>query len=868
MTSLARDDAPIFHAGSAEAIARAPIGIAELDQHLNVLWANDTFCELTALPLDHLLGNYAFEFVHAEDRSSLFVPPLEGFVDVEVRGRPRRGGNDEMLAPTRYAVNLRRADRDNTALTVAYLRAVETGDAPILSGLAQATKNFAALFQNLTDVVTICGPDGEIRALFPDNDTILGWETHHMIGRKLWEFTHPDEMAQAQAAFELLSHSPGTPITREFRALHSNGSWQWLSLKGVNLLHDPTVGAVVVISNNITERKQSEALQRNQSEIFELIACGAKIELILARIAQLVEENTPGARAGIFVLDNDQLALGIAPRVPAPLVDNIVGRRRRRWFGAIRAALEDRRIVIVEDTLSSDLYSGQHTLLEDVSVRSSIAVPIDDADEAALAGALAIYFDSPRYTSEAERTVAENAARLAAIALQRSRADERLSHLAHHDKLTNLPNRALLQERLEDGVRYARQHRSSVAVMFLDLDNFKIVNDSLGHAAGDQLLIGFAERLRTLVRPGDVIGRFGGDEFVVLLEHVQSAEDAIPVAERLLSDLRRPFHIKGRSVFLTVSVGVAVSDRGRDSAEILLRNADSAMYRAKGRGRSRIEVFADDLPEHASARLALEGDLRQALERDQFVLHWQPKVALDSGRIVSAEALVRWAHPVRGLLEPAEFVHVAEELEIIDEIGKWVLNEAIRQRATWEEEHGPEAPWSIAVNVSALQLSAPRAAETVATVLERFEWPAERLVLELTESVLMDEVSEAAPVLRHLKEAGVQIAIDDFGTGYSSLSYLHRFPVDQVKLDRSFVAGINADGEGSPIARAVINMAHALNISVTAEGVETEAQMLGLRELGCERAQGFFFGRPIGADDFSALLRTKPRFSTSRDHAT
>ena len=312
--------------------------------------------------------------------------------------------------------------------------------------------------------------------------------------------------------------------------------------------------------------------------------------------------------------------------------------------------------------------------------------------------------------------------------------------------------------------------------MFLDLDNFKIVNDSFGHATGDQLLIRFAERLRTLVRPNDILGRFGGDEFVVLLEHVQNAEDAIPVAERLLEDLRRPFHIKGRNVFLTVSVGIAVSTKGRDSGEILLRNADSAMYKAKGRGRSRIEVFADNLTETASARLLLEGDLRQAIEREQFILHWQPKIALETGRIVSAEALVRWAHPTRGMLEPAEFIHVAEELEIIDEIGQWVLEEAIRQRIAWDTEHGDEAPWSIAVNVSALQLSAPRAAETVAMVLERFDWPAERLVLELTESVLMDEVSEAAPVLLRLKESGIQIAIDDFGTGYSSLSYLAPVP--------------------------------------------------------------------------------------------
>jgi EAL domain-containing protein (putative c-di-GMP-specific phosphodiesterase class I) len=245
------------------------------------------------------------------------------------------------------------------------------------------------------------------------------------------------------------------------------------------------------------------------------------------------------------------------------------------------------------------------------------------------------------------------------------------------------------------------------------------------------------------------------------------------------------------------------------------------------------------------------------------MLYWQPKIALDTGRIVSAEALLRWKHPERGMILPVEFVAVTEELELINRIGEWVLADAIRQRAEWEAEHGDEAPWSIAVNVSALQLSAPTVVDTVERVLSRWQWAPDRLVLELTESVLMDEVTGARALLRRLQQLGVKLAIDDFGTGYSSLSYLHRFPVDQVKLDRAFVTGIGADGEGSPIARAVINMAHALGISVTAEGVETEAELQGLRVLGCDRAQGFHIARPMPADDFSALLRRQPRYGSS-----
>ncbi len=842
-------------------VQQSPVAMAELDADLLARWANPAFARLFALPPGDAAGREVFDRLDATDRAELYVPTTEGPVIVTCDGPPDGDG-------ARHAVRITLVRAPEERVTVlAYAEVVADERETLRNRFAQATTQFAALFHNLTDVITVCDASGRIIAMLPETDAVLGWPRAQLEERTMWELCHPDERPEAEAAFSLMLESPGVPINREFRALHADGSWAWLSLTGVNLLTDPHFHSVVVISRNITEQRRSEALQRNQSEIFELIACGAAIELVLARIAQLVEENMQGAHAGVFVLGDDVLRWGISPRVPSPVVDAITGTGRHDWFGAIAGALHGRRTTVVEDVHDHPGYEHHIELMDQAGLRASAAAPVDNADDDEPAGVLVAYYDAPRYVTETDRAVLESAARLAAIALQRHGADERLSHMAHHDKLTGLPNRALLQEKLDEGIRHARQHGSSMAVMFLDLDNFKIVNDSFGHAAGDLMLVGFAERLRALVRPGDIIGRFGGDEFVMLLEHVQSAEDAIPVAERLLEDLRRPFHINGNNVFLTVSVGVAVSQRGRDSGAMLLRNADSAMYRAKGRGRSRIEVYADDLPEHASQRLQLEGELREAIDRGEFSLRWQPKISLATGRIVSAEALVRWDHPTRGLLEPAAFISVAEEIEIIDRIGEWVLAEAIGQRAAWEAEHGDEAPWSIAVNVSALQLSAPRASETVRAVLERFDWPPERLVLELTESVLMDEVSEAAPVLLKLKQIGVCLAIDDFGTGYSSLSYLHRFPVDQVKLDRSFVDGIRDDGEGSPIARAVINMAHALGISVTAEGVETQSQMDGLRRLGCDRVQGYLFGKPMLGADFATLLHRKPRYLTDSDAA-
>jgi diguanylate cyclase (GGDEF)-like protein/PAS domain S-box-containing protein len=728
---------------------------------------------------------------------------------------------------------------------------------------ADADVRYAKLLRNIDDVITVCDANGVILKNLGHFDELLGWPSSHWEGRVISEFAHPDEVELAESEFLRLVEMPGVPVIRQFRTRHRDGRWEWLELTAINMLEDPAVQAIIIISRNITMQRKIEALHRTQAEVLELIACGAQLDLVLARLAQMVEDNTVGARVAVVLRDQDVLRLGAGPRLDPRMVDALDGSSASRWSGAVRSALLYARTV--RGTLTdAELTAQARMVFMECGINAFTAIPIvQEPDPDHVAGVLLVLLERTRPLESDEELVAANAARLAAIAVQRHRTELQLSHLAHHDKLTGLPNRVLLQTRLDEGIRQARTNHASIAVMFLDLDNFKIVNDSLGHAHGDRLLVGFAERLRKLLRPGDVLGRFGGDEFVVLLENVSSASDATPVAERLLDDLRRPFRIGDSTVFLTVSVGVALSHGGRDSAEVLLRNADAAMYQAKDRGRSRIEVYDDGLPERAARRLQIEGDLHRALEAGQFLLHWQPKVALSTGRIVSVEALLRWHHPERGLILPAEFISITEELELIHRIGEWVLADAIRQRTEWEDEHGDEAPWSIAVNVSALQLSGPKAVDAVARVLSRWQWAPDRLVLELTESVLMDEVSEAHAMLDRFKELGVKLAIDDFGTGYSSLSYLHRFPVDQVKLDRAFVAALDADGEGSPIARAVINMAHALDITVTAEGVETEQQLLGLRRLECDRAQGFLFARPMPAQAFSELLRTKPRFGAT-----
>ena len=828
---------------------RAPGAIFVLDRHGCIQAANVAAGRLTQRIGDDLVGRNIDDLLYPDDRLFYPTPDTLGPVEHDCR----------LVLPDGA---LRRVRVRLLAYGDQYVGFVEDLT-DLLRSIADAEESTEAryekLLQNIDDVITVCDENGVVLANLGHFSELLGWPASYWEGRPIFDHAHPDEIDDALKAFDLLRRMPGVPIIRDFRTRDSNGRWAWLQFTATNLLDDPTVNAIVLVSRNVTLKKQSETLQRSQSEIFELIACAAPLDLVLGRLRLLIDEHLHRCTSGFFLLDEGRLRPGADATLAPAFIDAVKG-PRSRWFGTLREAMLTGRSSTVTDIASSPWYDHVQAAL--LGSRATVSIPIDDdLSEHGPCGVLAIHLEESRSLGQVEETVALAAARLAAIALQRHRAQQQLFHLAHHDRLTGLPNRARLQTRLDDAIRHARTHNTALAVMFLDVDNFKIVNDSLGHSAGDHVLVGFAERLAAMLRPDDTVGRFGGDEFVVLLENVTGASDAVLVAERLLEDLQHPLRIGDQTVFLSVSVGIAVSVGGHDSADVLLRNADSAMYQAKARGRARVEVFDDELPERSARRLQLEGDLHRALDLGQFVLHWQPKIAFDSGRIVSAEALVRWKHPERGLIQPTDFIRVTEEMELIVRIGAWVLEEAIRQRADWEAEHGDEAPWSIAVNVSALQLAAPRAMESVIQVLERWHWAPERLVLELTESVLMDEAGEASPILRKLKQLGVQIAIDDFGTGYSSLSYLHRYPVDQVKLDRSFVSGIEANGEGSVIARAVINMAHALGISVTAEGVETDAQRLGLRALGCDRGQGFLFSPPLPADEFAALLRKRPRYA-------
>ena len=520
-------------------------------------------------------------------------------------------------------------------------------------------------------------------------------------------------------------------------------------------------------------------------------------------------------------------------------------------YPATRVVLEQQETLIVDDT-DPTADPAEVAYLHSIGQRSMATLPLLAKGHAL--GAIEATSRRPGYFDERRIRLAQTFAAEAGMALENARLYEELRHQAFHDSLTGLANRALFRDRVEHALgRRPGPEAGLVAVLFLDLDDFKTINESLGHVGGDQLLAAVADRIQSCLRTSDTAARLGGDEFAILLEDLRDESEASNVAQRVIDALRPPIRIAGTAAVIATSIGIAVSPPGQDDATALLRNADFAMYQAKHGGKGRYEIFRPSLREAVTERAALEALMRGAETRDELRLHYQPIVDLSDGAIVGIEALVRWNAPGRGLLMPADFISLAEESGLIVDIGRWVLERACHDTQAWRQAFDLDA-LSVSVNLSARQFQHPDLVAEVGSALAASGLEPSRLVLEITESVLMQTTTTTIGKLADLRRIGVRLAIDDFGTGYSSLGYLERFPVDILKIDKTFIDGIGERGNRPVLARAIVQLGRALGLQVVAEGIERQEQATVLRRLGCTRGQGYLFARPMAADEVEPLL--------------
>lgn len=530
-------------------------------------------------------------------------------------------------------------------------------------------------------------------------------------------------------------------------------------------------------------------------------------------------------------------------------------------------AILQNELLIVRDTLTDERFATNPFVIRDPHIRFYAGVPLINPDGLTL-GTLCVLDHVPRDLSneqqKALRIVAlqvvtqlelrRNLKVLKQSIIHRKQSQELLRHNAFHDQLTNLPNRVLFMERLTHTLKFRRRRKNYLfAVLFIDLDRFKLVNDSLGHMVGDELLIAIARCLESCLRPKDTVARFGGDEFAILLKNLKDVNDAIGVVRRIQEQLKLPFKLNGQEVFTSISVGIALNTIDYERPEDLLRDADTAMYRAKALGKARYEVFNSAMHDHVSTLLQLENSLQRAVERQELQIHYQPIVFLETGRITGFEALVRWQHPDRGLIFPNDFISIAEETGVIIPIGYWVLREVCRQMRTWQLRF-PENSLTISVNLSSKQFLQADLVTQISQILQETGLDSRYLKLEISESVIMENPESATVMLLQLKDLGFELHMDDFGTGYSSLSYLHRFPFDLLKIDRSFISRMDVNGKDLEIVRAMITLARNLNIDVIAEGLETAEQLAQLRALQCKYGQGYFFSKPVDQEVAEALI--------------
>ncbi|HXW33660.1 MAG TPA: EAL domain-containing protein [Acidimicrobiales bacterium] len=681
----------------------------------------------------------------------------------------------------------------------------------------QRNATLAAIVESSEDAIMAATLDGTITAWNAGAERLLGYKAEEILGRSgLVLVPEEDLEAQWERYSELASGNSAEHFETRRRTKDGRVIPVSLTLSLVRS-SDGTIVGVSGIARDITVLKEmKEALARSERRFRAMVQGGHDV-VLLSEESHLVTYASPSIERVLGVCSED-----------------VVGGQ------TVDMVHPDDRDVVARYAEAAASRPGHHAPINvrmcrsngtEIHVELTATNLLDDPD----VGGIVYNFTDVSHRVEAE---------------------EALRHQALHDALTDLPNRALFLDRLRSAVRRSARDASRVAVLLVDVDNFKVINDSLGHSAGDHLLKAVASRISGALREVDTVARFGGDEFVILCEQLGSDQEALLVTRRVLEEISRPVSVRGEDRVVTASIGLSTLAGGSDDPERLLRDADAAMYTAKAKGRARYEVFDNSMHTSALVRLDTETALRRALDHEELVVHYQPVVDLDGGRIVGAEALVRWQRPGHGLVPPGGFIAIAEECGLIVPIGEWVMDRACRDLADWRRQAaGPTSQTlELAVNLAQRQLADPRLCRVVETSIRSAGVPADRVCLEVTETDIMADAQQTAHTLQELKELGVSIAIDDFGTGYSSLAYLKLFPVDVLKLDRSFVDGLGHDPNDTAIAATILALARTLSVRSLAEGIETATQLAELRRLACDLGQGFFFSRPMPADEILELF--------------
>ena len=733
-----------------------------------------------------------------------------------------------------------------------------------LDQLAAGGHDFQRLVEQLPVIVYSAelGERGRWRYVSPQVEEILGYRPEEFVRDPgLWaSLLHPDDRQRALAleTEDHLGNRDTTPV--EYRMFRRDGEVVWMHDEAVLEPDEDGVPIWHGVLYDVSERKETELeLQRALSQQAVVARLGERAmqdsepEDLMEVATELIAKVDGVQSACIWELGRDGRRLNLRAGLDGAVRggDRRVSASRDSHAGA---ALDSGTHAIVSDWQSET----RHTMppvLRTFGAASSLAVVIDGKNRPF--GVLDVHATEPHRFTAKDVPFVQAAANVLADAIERHAADQALRYRVLHDSLTGLPNRLSFVDALGDALSKASISGSPVGILFLDLDHFKLINDSLGHHAGDALLRAVAPRLRAHLRPGDVVARFGGDEFGILIDRLADEGEALAIADRVAVAFTQPFSIDGVDHFVSASIGVAVAGASEErnvNAELLIRDADAAMYRAKEGGRARCVLFDAEMRAGAMRRLEVERELREALDRDELALYYQPVVNLRSGEITGLEALVRWRHPERGTLDPADFVSIAEDSGLIEPIGRWVQERACRQALAWHQLRPDSRPFDVAVNLSARQVSHRDLPATVEEIIARTGLDPVHLRLEITESVLLEESATAISSLHALNELGVRLVLDDFGTGYSSLAYLNRFPFHALKIDRSFVDALGIEQEPTAIVEAIIGMARALSLEVIAEGVESEVQLSELRRLGCDYAQGHLFHPAMPEREVSRLI--------------